>query len=361
MGRKRLGSITLMGCLLSLALLVQGASGHDSPHVLAHDHLSARYGGELHTPNGWSLFVPPHTLEHDGGATISAKGGGRVDIHIDAPWHGRVLVTAPLLPGSNDVVAHRVGNVWFPEGTHKGQRSVWVRHLSWFSPASWLVDFKEALCLTPEEPWDLVSCLALNGLEYLDSKAAEYLVSKVSNRCAAALTTSWAYVNNPGKIPIATVQTILGSSACRTPGDGGTTIPGNAPPLPVSGHPVTPGAPQGPTVNPQPQPAPGGAHPVFTVMNTSETPPDGVWFRSSPHTGDTDRVTGHGVYMGEQVQLQCYGFGDAVGPYSDSLWYYVVDVSRPTNAGVSNSGWLNAHYINDGLVANQIDSGVTPC
>jgi hypothetical protein len=37
------------------------------------------------------------------------------------------------------------------------------------------------------------------------------------------------------------------------------------------------------------------SEPIFTVMNTSETPPDGVWFRNSPHTADTDRVTGHGV------------------------------------------------------------------
>ena len=104
-----------------------------------------------------------------------------------------------------------------------------------------------------------------------------------------------------------------------------------------------------------------GTEPVFTVMNTSETLPDGVWFRNSPHTSDTDRVTGHGVYMNEQVQLQCYAWGDAVGPYDDTLWYFVLNVTRPINAGVTNSGYLNAHYINDGLVANQIDAGVTPC
>ena len=101
--------------------------------------------------------------------------------------------------------------------------------------------------------------------------------------------------------------------------------------------------------------------PVYPAMNTSETPPDGVWFRNSPHTADTDQVTGHGVYMGESVQLQCYAFGDAVGQYNDSLWYYVTNVSRPTNNGVANVGYLNAHYINDGAVANQVDAGVPPC
>src|SRR2546421_11308759 len=86
--------------------------------------------------------------------------------------------------------------------------------------------------------------------------------------------------------------------------------------------------------------------PIFTVMNTSETPPDGVWFRNSPHTGDTDRVTGHGVYMNEQVQLRCYARGDAVGAYNDGLWYDVTNVTRPTINGAPTTGYLNAHYIN---------------
>jgi hypothetical protein len=96
--------------------------------------------------------------------------------------------------------------------------------------------------------------------------------------------------------------------------------------------------------------------PIFTVMNTSETLPDGVWFRRSPHTADTDRVTGHGVYRNERVQLECYAWGDPVGPYSNRLWYYVLNVTRPTNAGVTNQGYLNAHYINDGKLANQPDA-----
>ncbi len=103
------------------------------------------------------------------------------------------------------------------------------------------------------------------------------------------------------------------------------------------------------------------AGPVYTVMNTSETPPDGVWFRNSPHTADTDRVTGHGVYMGERVQIQCYEWGDAVGPYGTRLWYRVNNVSRPTNAGRTNDGYLNDHYIDDGTVANQVLGGIGQC
>lgn len=109
-------------------------------------------------------------------------------------------------------------------------------------------------------------------------------------------------------------------------------------------------------------PAVGAATgPIFTVMNTSETLPDGVWFRNSPHTADTSRITGLGVYKNEQVQLQCYAWGDAVGPYNDQLWYYVNNVTRPAVAGRANVGYLNAHYINDGKNANQVDAGVPAC
>lgn len=138
-----------------------------------------------------------------------------------------------------------------------------------------------------------------------------------------------------------------GAQTAPTP----TTPPTTTPPaitLPTSPRPPTP-------------PVTSGSTPTFTVMNTSETPPDGVWFRNSAHTGDTDRVTGHGVYAGERVQLLCYGWGDAVGAYSNRLWYDVTNLTRPTNAGRSNDGWLNAHYINDGVAANQIDAGVRPC
>lgn len=110
---------------------------------------------------------------------------------------------------------------------------------------------------------------------------------------------------------------------------------------------------------PPPPPTPPSAYPgpVYTVMNTSETLPDGIWFRSTPNTANAIRVTGDGVYRNEQVQLHCYAWGDSVGPYNDTLWYYASNVSRPTVAGVgANVGYINAHYINDGKVANQVDA-----
>jgi hypothetical protein len=124
---------------------------------------------------------------------------------------------------------------------------------------------------------------------------------------------------------------------------------------------TSPPATTPPSAPPASTPAPAANGPVYPVQNTDETPPDGVYFRNSPHTADTSSIAGLGIYAGEQVHLICYGYGDAVGPYSDELWYEVNNVTRPTVNGASNSGWLNAHYINDGKSANQADAGVAVC
>ena len=124
-------------------------------------------------------------------------------------------------------------------------------------------------------------------------------------------------------------------------------------PTPATTH-GTPAPSQSTTV-------PVPVQPTFAVMNTSETPPDGVWFRNSPHTADTNRITGLGVYMNESVRLLCYATGDSVGQYANTVWYRTLNVSRATVAGRENSGFLNAHYVNDGLKTNQVDPGVPVC
>jgi hypothetical protein len=103
------------------------------------------------------------------------------------------------------------------------------------------------------------------------------------------------------------------------------------------------------------------AAPEFPVMNTSETPPDGVFFRNSARTADTDQVIGHGVRQGERVRLNCFAWGEEVGKHHNRLWYQVDNITRPLNADVPNSGFLNAHYIDDGTVADQVVEGVAPC
>jgi hypothetical protein len=100
---------------------------------------------------------------------------------------------------------------------------------------------------------------------------------------------------------------------------------------------------------------------TYPVMNTSEQPPDGVWFRNSPHQNDTNRETGFGVYMGESVAVDCWASGDTVGPYGNTIWYRGLDVTRPAVNGHANYGYMNTHYINDGMNANQHASGIPNC
>lgn len=100
---------------------------------------------------------------------------------------------------------------------------------------------------------------------------------------------------------------------------------------------------------------------VYTVMNTSEVAPDGVYFRNSPHTGDTRRITGLGVYKNEQVSVDCYAGGDAVAPYGNTTWEYARNLTRPIVNGQPNQGWLNSHYVNDGQSANHAPPGLSVC
>lgn len=105
--------------------------------------------------------------------------------------------------------------------------------------------------------------------------------------------------------------------------------------------------------------------PSFAVMNTSEYLPDGVYFRNSTDWNDTSRVTGWGVYAGDVIQLQCYGWGSNV-PRRDggtnTLWYIANNRTRPTAPGPrANAGWINAHFLNDGTGPNQTAPGVPAC
>jgi hypothetical protein len=100
---------------------------------------------------------------------------------------------------------------------------------------------------------------------------------------------------------------------------------------------------------------------TFPVMNTSESPPDGVWFRNSPQNSNTNRETGFGIYAGESLAVDCYSWGDPVGQYSNHIWYRGLDVQRPTVNGHANYGWMNTHYVNDGQTADHAAPGVPDC
>lgn len=190
-----------------------------------------------------------------------------------------------------------------------------------------------------------------------------------SGTTVAAPPTSPAAPAIQAGTPATALQNAGGTIALQG-GTGGTNIQNAAgtnvvqPQSPVTQAPAPGGAGGGGSSSaaaPPPASSPPPSLPVFTVQNTDNPPPDGVWFRNSPHTADTSRITGLGVYRNEQVQLQCYAWGDSVGPYNDTLWYFVKNLTRPTVGSLPDQGYLNAHYINDGKLANQVDAGVPPC
>lgn len=114
--------------------------------------------------------------------------------------------------------------------------------------------------------------------------------------------------------------------------------------------------------------APGQAHadeePEYPVTNTSEQEPDGVYFRRQPDWSTGDETDGYGVFAGERVRLKCWSRGSDV-PRTDGgsnkVWYSVENVSRPRVSGRDNSGWLNAHFIDDGTEPNQTVEDVPAC
>lgn len=344
--------------LLALAGSVTLSSASANSKVLGHHAVTPSKGGEVRTKSGWRLYVPAHVVGRSGTATITRTASHRVNIHINVPWHGPVLVTAPL-HNSRDRVAHQLDGLWVGEGGRAGQRSVWVTQLSPFSFTSVLGRVQDALCLSilDGDVPGFIECIAEKGIAYVSGKVISWVASKVSASCNSALIAAGISAGGNKKIPVAVLKSVVLSASCKeTASAPGTSQGTGTNPIP---NPVNP---QGPTYNPQSGTAP--PPPQFPVMNTSETLPDGVYFRRSAHTSDTAGTTGLGVFRDDTVALQCYVSGDEVGPH-DSLWYYVTNVTRPTvdtsDGTVTNAGYLNAHYIDDKKAANVVDDGVPPC
>lgn len=91
---------------------------------------------------------------------------------------------------------------------------------------------------------------------------------------------------------------------------------------------------------------------VFSIFNAE----GGIYYRYGPHWNETTATPGVGVYNGDQVQLICGAFGDPVGPFNDTAWSYVNNLSRPVG-----EGWVNEHFINDGMLTNQFVPGESMC
>lgn len=109
--------------------------------------------------------------------------------------------------------------------------------------------------------------------------------------------------------------------------------------------------PSPPPTSPPPAPSTGGGF-VFPIVNAE----GGIYYRYGPHWAETTQTPGEGVYDGDQVELICGAYGDAVGPYSDTAWSKVRNLSRPVG-----EGWVNEHFIDDGAPDNGFVAGEVSC
>lgn len=89
-----------------------------------------------------------------------------------------------------------------------------------------------------------------------------------------------------------------------------------------------------------------------------DTAAGGVFARTDPHTTDSPRTPGYGVYPGETVDLLCgVTDGDPVGRYNNTTWHFVRDENNP---GEGNF-WLNDHYVNSPNAPSQLAPGEASC
>jgi hypothetical protein len=106
-----------------------------------------------------------------------------------------------------------------------------------------------------------------------------------------------------------------------------------------------------------------GEHTVHADTNQAytvdaNTAAGGVYARYGPHTNDTNRVNGYGVYPSETVMLLCgVTDGDPVGDFNNTTWHFITDESNPGEGDF----WVNDHYLDTPYSPGQLAPGEAQC
>ena len=180
-------------------------------------------------------------------------------------WRGKVAVSVPL-SGTRDAVLHRVGGIWVAEGRHRGQRTVWVSQLSWFSTLS--SKAAKALCLTRDRK-KFVKCLVAKGVKYIDGQLSKWIADQLGDECIGAI------VAKAGKGVFASATMLL--SLFLDPACVGQAVDG--PPPPPAPPPPPPPAPPPP---PPPGPPPPPPYYSYAVNGTCVDGACGLKIRNGP-------------------------------------------------------------------------------
>lgn len=323
-----LASIALLALgTTSAAASAQQAGGARGDRVVAREFVQAEVGGFVRARSGESIFVPPGVLAHSGYVTITARGRGVYDVHIAPPWHGTVAVSIPLRR-KTDTILHDIGGVWLAEGESRGQRTVWVTQLSWFTTlVSKAVDkVKGALCLSFSLP-EIAECVAGKIGAHIDGKLVAWVESKLPQNCVAQLAV--AGVTSAAGGPTAIVLSIIKqaiSGACM----GSTGETGPVPPLGTPAPARQPAPAPTPTPTPTPTPAPTPAPPPQT-WSEQETPNHPVNTFTDYHNASGE---GPAIAAGLWVQVSCKVYDPTIGSVNpDGYWYRI-----------ASAPWDDAYY-----------------
>lgn len=109
-----------------------------------------------------------------------------------------------------------------------------------------------------------------------------------------------------------------------------------------------------PNCTSSPPPPPARPPHTYPVMNAT----GGIYWRSGPDWNTAVRIAGNGFYPGTWVTVICYRLGAGNVPGSaNRMW----EQARWYSGSGSGSGWINEHFIDDGVGINQHSPNVPAC
>jgi len=266
-------------------------------------------------------------MKRGGKVTIRAVGRDFYDIHIFAPWRGRVRITLPNAEPASGLFAivHQSGrHSWRIESNEFGITTIWVNHLSLFGTLKTLLG--KATCLIGAEV-GIARCLLKKGIGAIAKHEFEKLVGhEIHEYCPNFDLGFFIQVGrychgSPPPVPQITPVT-PSAPAAPSPVSGGSAPGGSTPSGGGSG-----GSGGGGT------PTPGGGTPP---------PPPRVWLEQETpnHPVNTflnyHNASGMGpaITAGQWVEVSCKMYDPFIASVNpDGYWYRI-----------ASAPWSNAYY-----------------
>ncbi len=312
--------VTTLGLCLPMATVGNPASAASSPGLGATLSptsdtgwrvLQASRGGTVYGPDNVSITVPAGVMKRNGRVSVREVRTGVYNIHISAPWRGRVKVRLPMA-ADLPVVAHKKHGRWVLVRAKAvdGMAVARVKSLSLFSA------IRHCLPKLIGEPRGAVlrtlKCLLGEGVRALPEYMTKKFIGLFNDYdpCKPVGLNNWS---------IDTLEIFF--SSCHA---GETTVPPPAPP-------VTPPAPA--PAPPKPAPVPVGRTIVVNTCNTYGTCDywNPIWVHSNPAVSSRIADVGRGTAL----TARCWAPGrtltdgsnntaeDDARQFTSALWYGV--------------------------------------